>query len=200
MDAAVRVREMNEAREKIGGEPFLDGDDAIKEAFEYGLCHELVLDESYNKTLQHLKDTKRERKRIADSKPTVKEEFYSNGKLQSRANYQPKSDGGKKHGLQEWYHENGQLAAKTNTKDGKQHGLHENYHENGQLSLRVNYKDGKEDGLEESYQENGQLWTKSNWKDGELDGYFEVYAPNGQFDYKDCYKNGKKTDMSYCEK
>ena len=176
MDAAVRVREMNEAREKIGGEPFLDGDDAIKEAFEYGLCHELVLDESYNKTLQHLKDTKRERKRIADSKPTVKEEFYSNGKLQSRANYQPKSDGGKKHGLQEWYHEN------------------------GQLSLRVNYKDGKEDGLEESYQENGQLWTKSNWKDGELDGYFEVYAPNGQFDYKDCYKNGKKTDMSYCEK
>ena len=31
------------AREKIGGEPFLRGDDAIKEAFEYGLCEELVL-------------------------------------------------------------------------------------------------------------------------------------------------------------
>ena len=44
MDAAIRVREINAAREKIGGEPFLRGDDAIKEAFEYGLCEELVLD------------------------------------------------------------------------------------------------------------------------------------------------------------
>ena len=29
MDAAVRVEKMNEAREKIGAEPFLSGDDAI---------------------------------------------------------------------------------------------------------------------------------------------------------------------------
>ena len=43
MDGAVRVREMNDAREKIGGEPFLKGDDAIKEALELGLCQELVL-------------------------------------------------------------------------------------------------------------------------------------------------------------
>jgi hypothetical protein len=34
MDAAIRVEKMNDAREKIGGEPFLRGDDAIKEAFE----------------------------------------------------------------------------------------------------------------------------------------------------------------------
>ena len=66
MDAVVRVREMNDAREKIGGEPFLDGDDAIIEAFEYGLCQELVL----NDTNAH-----------ADMRPTVKEELYSNGKL-----------------------------------------------------------------------------------------------------------------------
>ena len=45
MDAAVRVEKMNEARDKIGGEPFLRGDDAIKEAFEWGLCQELVLNE-----------------------------------------------------------------------------------------------------------------------------------------------------------
>ena len=37
MDAAIRVREMNEARVKIGGEPFLKGDDAIKESFETAL-------------------------------------------------------------------------------------------------------------------------------------------------------------------
>ena len=34
IDAAVRVEKMNDAREKIGGEPFLRGDDAIQEAFE----------------------------------------------------------------------------------------------------------------------------------------------------------------------
>ena len=88
MDAAVRVREMNDAREKIGGEPFLGGDVAIQEAFEWGLCQELVLNKNYDETLQSLKDAKRERERIAaekqriaDSKPTVKEEFYSEGGL-----------------------------------------------------------------------------------------------------------------------
>ena len=68
MDAAVRVREMNDAREKIGGEPFLRGDDAIQEAFEYGLCQELVLNENYDEALQPLKDAKRERERIAREK------------------------------------------------------------------------------------------------------------------------------------
>ena len=43
MDSAVRIEKMNDAREKIGGEPFLDGDHVIKESFEYGLCQELVL-------------------------------------------------------------------------------------------------------------------------------------------------------------
>ena len=65
MDAAVRVREMNDAREKIGGEPFLRGDDAIQEAFEWRLCQELVLNEIYDETLQPLKDAKREREKIA---------------------------------------------------------------------------------------------------------------------------------------
>ena len=68
MDAAVRVRELNEARDKIGGEPFLRGDDAIKEAFEWGLCQVLVLNETYDERLQSLKDAKRELERIAAEK------------------------------------------------------------------------------------------------------------------------------------
>ena len=194
MDAAVRVEKMNDAREKIGGEPFLSGDDAIKEAFEYGLCHELVLDESYNETLQHLKDAKRERRRaaaekraeeqriaaekqrIADSKPTVKEELHSNGNLKSRTTHQSKIDGGEKHGLHEAYYENGQLLIKENYKDGKKDGFHEFYYKNGQLGFKLNYNDGKEDGL------------------------YELYKENGQLQFKDCYKDGKETDMSYCEK
>ena len=45
MDAAIRVEKMNDAREKIGGEPFLGGDWAIKLSFDYGLCRELVLND-----------------------------------------------------------------------------------------------------------------------------------------------------------
>jgi hypothetical protein len=176
MDAAIRVREMNDAREKIGGEPFLEGDSAIQEAFEYGLCQELVLNEIYDETLQSLKDAKRERERIADSKPTVKEEFHSNGKLKSRINYQPKSDGGEKHGLQEIYHENGQLKSKSY------------------------YKDGKREGLQESYYENGQLKYKENLRDGERDGLYENYYEDGELRFVICYKNDESVDRSYCEK
>ena len=68
MGAAIRVEKMNDAREKIGGEPFLRGDDAIQEALEWGLCQELVLNKIYDKTLQPLKDAKRERERIAAEK------------------------------------------------------------------------------------------------------------------------------------
>ena len=185
MDGAVRVREMNEAREKLGGEPFLDGDSVILEAVKEGYCEGLVL----NEPNAH-----------PDMRPTVKEEFYSNGKLKSRANYQPKSDGGKKHGLEELYHENGQMEAKGNYKDGERDGLREWYHENGQLRIKGNFKDGKTDGFFERYYENGQMEAKGNLKDGELDGLREWYKENGQLQSKDCYKKGKETDMSYCEK
>ena len=74
MDAAIRVEKMNDAREKIGGEPFLRGDDAIKEAFEWRLCQELVLNESYDETLQSLKDAERERARIVMEKVRIEAE------------------------------------------------------------------------------------------------------------------------------
>ena len=193
MDAAIRVEKMNDARDKIGGEPFLDGDDAIQEAFEYGLCQELVLG-TYDEKLQSLNDAKleqeriaaekrgeeqriaAEKQRIADTKPSVKEEFYSNGKLKSRINYQPKSDGGEKHGLQEIYHENGQLKSKSY------------------------YKDGKREGLQESYYENGQLKYKENLRDGERDGLYENYYEDGELRFVICYKNDESVDRSYCEK
>jgi hypothetical protein len=188
MDAAVRVREMNDAREKIGGEPFLQGDSVIQEAFEYGLCQELVLSENYEEMI-----------RKADSKPSVTETFHLNGKLKSRTNYQSINDGGERHGIQESYYENGQLDSKLNFKDGKIDGLGESYYENGQLYNKVNYKDGKEDGLRESYYENGQLWFIKNFKDGELHGLSETYFEDGSKYDDACYKNGELTDKSYCK-
>jgi len=227
MDSAVRVRELNEARGKIGGEPFLRGDDVIQEAIKWGLCQELVLNEPYEERLQSLKDAKRERERIAaekraeeqriaaekraeeqriaaekqriaDSKPTIKEEFHSNGKLKSRINYQSKTDGGKQHGLYEYYRENGRLHQKGNFKNGKQDGLWETYWKNGQLKWKGNYKDGEKDGLYEDYHNNGQLSMRGNFKDGKPDGLFDYYHENGD-PFFACFKNDEEVDMSNCE-
>ena len=57
---------------------------------------------------------------------------------------------------------------KTNHKDGKRDGLFETYHENGQLQAKGNLKDDKRDGLSEEYYENGQLKLKENYKNGIL--------------------------------
>ena len=225
MDAVIRVREINDARDKIGGEPFLRGDDTIQEAFEWGLCQVLVLNETYDERLQSLKDAERERERLAweagaedrkiaiekrrialekqrirDSKPTIKEEFHSNGKLKNRINYQSKADGGKTHGLRETYYKNGQLRWKINNKDGKREGFFETYHENGQLLSKKNYKENRLDGLYETYHKNGQLRTKENYKDGKQDGLNEYYRSNGRLKSQYCYKNSIKVDMSDCEK
>ena len=60
MDAADRIREINAAREKIGESAFLGKDSDIKEAFQYDLCKELVLnDPNYNSKLDDLIEQER---------------------------------------------------------------------------------------------------------------------------------------------
>ena len=44
-DGALRIREVNAAREKMGKSAFLETDDAITASIKYGLCPELVLNE-----------------------------------------------------------------------------------------------------------------------------------------------------------
>ena len=46
MNASMRIKEINEAREKIKEKRFLEGDAKIKESFAYGLCKELVMNNS----------------------------------------------------------------------------------------------------------------------------------------------------------
>ena len=73
MDAAIRVEKINEAREKIGGEPFLAGDNKIKEAVGYDLCAELILDDgSYGELLaieqemEQKREREKEEQRVAE--------------------------------------------------------------------------------------------------------------------------------------
>jgi FKBP-type peptidyl-prolyl cis-trans isomerase len=72
MDGAVRVEKVNDARVEIGGEPFLMGDDEIKESLKFGICEELVLNESYYEKLQAIKDEKREIREIIAAKKEAK--------------------------------------------------------------------------------------------------------------------------------
>lgn len=51
MDAAFRIKELNSARELLGEDRFLEGDDVIKQAFQFGLCKELVLNDPRFKDL-----------------------------------------------------------------------------------------------------------------------------------------------------
>ena len=53
MDGALRIKEINVAREKLGKPAFLGSDDMIIESFEYGLCTSLVLksDNDYRQLL-----------------------------------------------------------------------------------------------------------------------------------------------------
>ena len=53
MDGALRIKEINAAREKLGEAIFLGSDEAIKESFEYGLCTDLVLNENYESLFKY---------------------------------------------------------------------------------------------------------------------------------------------------
>ena len=210
MDAAVRVREMNNAREKIGGEPFLTGDDAIQEAFEWGLCRELVLNETYDETLQSLKDANQERERIEAEKRAEEQRISAEIRAEENRIAAEK----KRKAILKRAEENRIAAEKKRIAifkrleekriaDSKT-TVKEEFHSNGKLRSRINYQSktdgGEKHGLSESYLKNGQLRIKGNHKDGKRDGLWKWYYENGKVMVETCYKYGQETDMSYCEK
>ena len=75
MDAAMRIKEINTAREKINADPYLLGDKEIKESFKYGLCTNLVLNDSeYENTLLELKELERIAQEKAAEEARIKRE------------------------------------------------------------------------------------------------------------------------------
>ena len=73
MVGAVRIREVNNAREKMGEDAFLDLDDVIKESFEYGLCKELVLNDSnYQENLLAAREAEAAAQASAEAKVRAK--------------------------------------------------------------------------------------------------------------------------------
>ena len=71
-------------------------------------------------------------------------------------------------GIEESFHENGQIEARTNYKNGLEHGLWEMFYENGQLMRRGNCNNGRLDGLCEDFDEEGNLTKTETYEKGEL--------------------------------
>ena len=193
MDAAVRVREMNDAREKIGGEPFLRGDDAIQEAFEWGLCQKLVLNEIYDETLQSLKDTKRERERIAaegariarekreETARIAREKREETARIESELAF---AAGAKN-----------RVLVKKLLAEGKEVSLHAN----GQISMIRPNEGSSYNGNVERFYKNGQMMFKAPYQNGKKEGISEYYDYDGNLTSKKCFKDGSEISLENCK-
>lgn len=67
---------------------------------------------------------------------------------------------------------------------GKKIGIWEEYHFNGDIRSKGSYVNGLMDGYWEYYYSSGNLWKKGSYKDGLFDGTWEFYYPNGELDFK----------------
>ena len=89
MDPAMKIKEMNTAREKIKGEPYLFGKNKINESIEYNLCENLVLlsELEYEKVLlaakeeaelqNRLQEKRKRRKIIEEDVKEIKSYFIN---------------------------------------------------------------------------------------------------------------------------
>ena len=162
--------------------------------------------EEQRKIVAERKRVAAEKKRVADNTPTVKEEFYSDGTLKDRSNFQSKNDGGKRHGSREIYYQSAQLQDKLNYVNGELNGSRETYYQNGQVEVKLNYKKGERTGLNSWYKNDGRLeatndygnGTQKDYQDGKADllyvGY--EYYPNKQLKSKILKKNGERHGTS----
>ena len=71
-------------------------------------------------------------------------------------------------------------------------GVNEEFHDNGQLKWKGNYKDGKEHGLWETYWDDGQLRSKENYKNGKLHGSLFNFHQNGKIHIWEWYQDDQR--------
>jgi antitoxin component YwqK of YwqJK toxin-antitoxin module len=120
----------------------------------------------------------------------------SGGVLNTKQKYICTYSHGKRQGIYEQWHYNGQLEYRCNYSDGKRQGLEESWHANGQLFTMCNYSDGKMHGLSESWDSNGQPMYRRNYSDGKRQGLY-LWYDNGDYQKagiimgNDCVFNGK---------
>ena len=180
MDAAVRVEKMNDAREKIGEEPFLGGDSKIKESFEYGLCQELVLNENYYEKLSPFLEAEREREQATAELARIEREKQAElarikreqqADLARIAEERRVKDKDlykklKAEGKQVSVDTNGNIEMARTMKNNLLHGELTRFYKNGQPMLKVVYEKGKKEGVQKNYDSSGNVISERCFIDG----------------------------------
>ena len=112
--------------------------------------------------------------------------YYPNGKILSKfivinGFYEGKS----------WaWHDNGQLAGKTNWKAGVPNGLFIRWNSNGQKQSSIMFKDGLLHGKSVYYKNDGKRREEWNYKNDIQHGWHREYFGN-KVTFEECYVNGK---------
>lgn len=111
-------------------------------------------------------------KRIGELK-----EFYRNGKLKTKQNYQNDTLNDSAF----YYHENGNLQSFQYLKNFKKEGVWKKFNEQGKLYEEINFKDGDLDGYWIKYTyRTGRLLQRLSYKNGMKEGKHEFYYNNGK--------------------
>lgn len=100
-------------------------------------------------------------------------------------------------GVNEFYHENGQLASKGKMEDGMPVGHWKNYYPNGRLRSEGERKKGKLDSLWNFYSEKGVLEAKIWYEEGKKDSISKIYSKEGFLEQKVFYEAGKKEGVAF---
>jgi len=224
MDSAVRVRELNDAREKIGGEPFLGGDSAIKQSFEYGLCRELVLNDpdyfgKLNKALEiertRLKAERLERETRKEAERYERETRKEAERLALEAREKAAKI------EREKQEENARIAREKRKESLKikreadkiiqeqldkeyasQNGVFYTYFDDGRVDIVKNLRDGKLHGTITRYYQYPikQIMFRTSYNVGLREGYQRKYAEDGTLAYSKCFKADKEVALSQCRR
>jgi len=209
MDSALRVERVNDAREELRLEPYLEGDDYIVEAIQYGVCELLVLDRDWARELSSRKaavaqlkaEREAERKQIeakaaAEWKRMQAEKLELTRQKIAERGYAINledvvAQGGSAYlkpveapftGTVKSFRDDGTLETSEEYVDGKQHGKTEWFYPNGSIELRSNYVLGKRQGVAEWFYRDGGVEYRREYDDDEL-VKTEVYDKNGNLIY-----------------
>ena len=223
MDGAVRIKEINAAREKMGEDSFLGSDDAIKQSFKYGLCRELVLNDhdyidkltaALEIELARLKAEEEEREkreesaRIArekreESARIAREKREESARIAREKREEPARIAREKREETARIESELALAAGAKTKElvkkllseGKEVSLHTN----GQISMIRPNKGSSLNGNVERFYKNGQMMFKAPYQNGKKEGISEYYDYDGNLTSKKCFKDGSEISLEKCK-
>ena len=201
MDGAVRIKEINAAREKMGEDSFLGSDDAIKQSFKYGLCRELVLnDHDYIDKLTAALEIELARLKAEEEEREKREE---SARIAREKREEPARIAREKREETARIESELALAAGAKIKElvkkllseGKEVSLHTN----GQISMIRPNKDSSLNGNVERFYKNGQMMFKAPYQNGKKEGISEYYDYDGNLTSKKCFKDGSEISLEKCK-